>query len=65
MFKAILFDFDGTLLDSDQMIFEAFKILYQKYKPEVDADFSHTLTFWWLSKRLKVLDVDTRKPNVR
>lgn len=45
MFKAILFDFDGTLLDSDQMIFEAFKILYQKYKPEVDADFSHTLTF--------------------
>ncbi len=45
MFKAILFDFDGTLLDSDQMIFEAFKILYQKYKPETQADFTHTLTF--------------------
>lgn len=33
-YKLYLFDLDGTLLDSDQMIIESFHYLYKKYKPE-------------------------------
>ncbi len=33
-YKLYLFDLDGTLLDSDQMIIETFHYLYRKYKPE-------------------------------
>ena len=33
-YKLYLFDLDGTLLDSDQMIIETFHYLYKKYKPE-------------------------------
>ena len=33
MYGLILFDLDGTLLDSDQMIIETFKELYPLYRP--------------------------------
>ena len=33
-YKLYLFDLDGTLLDSDQMIIETFHYLYKKYKPK-------------------------------
>ena len=35
-YKLYLFDLDGTLFDSDQMLVETFHYLYKKYKP---ADF--------------------------
>lgn len=34
MIKAIIFDFDGTLLDTDLLIKEAYKYLFKKYRPE-------------------------------
>ncbi len=34
MIKAILFDFDGTLLDTDSLIKEAYKYLFKKYKAD-------------------------------
>ncbi len=34
MIKAILFDFDGTLLDTDRLIKEAYKCLFKKYKKD-------------------------------
>ena len=33
-YKLYLFDLDGTLLDSDPMLFETFHYLYKKFKPE-------------------------------
>ena len=33
-YKLYLFDLDGTLLDSDQMIIETFHYLYKVYKPK-------------------------------
>ena len=33
-YKLYLFDLDGTLLDSDQMLVETFHYLYKKYKPK-------------------------------
>ena len=33
-YKLYLFDLDGTLLDSDQMLIETFRDLYKKYKPK-------------------------------
>ena len=32
MYKLVLFDFDGTILDSDQMLYETFKELHKMYK---------------------------------
>lgn len=32
-YKLYLFDLDGTLIDSDQMLIETFKELYAKYRP--------------------------------
>ena len=33
-YKLYLFDLDGTLLDSDQMLIETFHYLYKKFKPK-------------------------------
>ena len=33
-YKLYLFDLDGTLLDSDPMLFETFRYLYKVYKPK-------------------------------
>ena len=33
-YKLYLFDLDGTLLDSDQMLIETFRDLYKIYKPK-------------------------------
>ena len=41
-----MFDLDGTLLDSDQMIIETFHYLYKKYKPaDFKVDEAKLLTF--------------------
>ena len=45
MYKLILFDFDGTLLDSDQMLVVTFKQLYGKYRPNYNPGIEHVLTF--------------------
>lgn len=45
MLKAIIFDFDGTLLDSDKMIVETFRQLYGIFKPNVDPDLDRFLSF--------------------
>lgn len=45
-YKLYLFDLDGTLLDSDQMIIETFHYLYKKYKPaDFKVDEAKLLTF--------------------
>ena len=43
--KLILFDFDGTLLDSDQMIVVTFQQLYALYKKDNIFDLKKVLTF--------------------
>ena len=43
--KLILFDFDGTLLDSDQMIVVTFQQLYELYKKDNIFDLKKVLTF--------------------
>ena len=45
MYQLILFDFDGTLLDSDQMLVVTFQQLYAKYKPGFDPGIDHVLAF--------------------
>ena len=45
MYKLFLFDFDGTILDSDQMIVVTFKQLYDKYRGGKQAPLEHVLTF--------------------
>ena len=45
MYDLILFDLDGTLLDSDQMIIETFKELYPLYRPGYFPSVEHILSF--------------------
>ena len=45
MYDLILFDLDGTLLDSDQMIIETFKELYPLYRPGYFPSIEHILSF--------------------
>lgn len=45
MYKLFLFDFDGTLLDSDKMILVTFLELYAKYRPNYHPGNEHMLTF--------------------
>lgn len=45
MIKAVIFDFDGTLLDSDKMIVATFEELYKIYKPTLKPEYDHLLTF--------------------
>lgn len=45
MYDLILFDLDGTLLDSDQMIIETFKELYPIYRPNYHPSIEHILSF--------------------
>ncbi len=45
MYDLILFDLDGTLLDSDQMIIETFKELYPIYRPNYNPSIEHILSF--------------------
>ncbi len=44
-YKLYLFDFDGTLIDSDPMIEACFKALYNKYKPLEKIDKRKLLSF--------------------
>ena len=34
--KAVLFDLDGTLLDTDELIWAGYRYVFQKYRPEYD-----------------------------
>ncbi len=45
MIKSVIFDFDGTLLDSDKMIVVTFEELYKIYKPTVIPKYEHLLSF--------------------
>lgn len=45
MYDLVLFDLDGTLLDSDQMIIETFKELYPLYRPGYQPSIEHILSF--------------------
>ena len=44
-YKLYLFDLDGTLIDSDQMIIETFRELYKKYRPDFNPLDSHIRQF--------------------
>ena len=62
MYKLYLFDFDGTLIDSDPLVEQIFKELYQKYKPNEVITKEKLLTFSGppikdtLSKEFPLLD---------
>lgn len=45
MYKLFLFDFDGTLLNSDPMLKVTFEELYKKFKPDFHPDDSHYFEF--------------------
>ena len=45
MYDLILFDLDGTLLDSDRMIIETFRELYPLYRPGFYPSDEHILSF--------------------
>lgn len=45
MFDLVLFDYDGTTLDSDEMIIVTFIELYKKYRPTYVATIEHMMTF--------------------
>ena len=38
MIKLVLFDLDGTLIQSTELIMEAFRVTFKKYFPEVNVD---------------------------
>lgn len=38
MIKLVLFDLDGTLIKSTELIMEAFRVTFKKYFPEVDVE---------------------------
>ena len=44
-YKLYLFDLDGTLIDSDQMLIETFKELYTKYRPGYQPDDDYVRQF--------------------
>ncbi len=44
-YKLYLFDLDGTLLNSDEMLRVTFHTLYKMYKPEYKINDEHILTF--------------------
>ena len=45
MFDLVLFDYDGTTLDSDGMLVATFIELYRKYRPDYVATIEHMMTF--------------------
>lgn len=45
MLKLLIFDLDGTLLDSDLLIVESWVRLYQKFRPDYKPRLSKILTF--------------------
>ena len=45
MFKLVLFDFDGTTLDSDNMLVATFFDLFKKYYPNKEFTIEHILAF--------------------
>ncbi|MFA5686519.1 MAG: HAD-IA family hydrolase [Bacilli bacterium] len=45
MFELILFDLDGTILDSDQMLVETFYELYEMYRPDFKPSRQYVLQF--------------------
>ena len=44
-YKLYLFDLDGTLIDSDQMLIATFRELYAKYRPGFNPDDSYIRLF--------------------
>ena len=45
MYRLVLFDLDGTLLNSDRMIIETFRELYSLYRPDYHPSDDYILTF--------------------
>ncbi len=45
MYKLVLFDFDGTLLDSDMMLLKTFEELYAIHRPNETITFDKTVSF--------------------
>ena len=45
MYKLVLFDFDGTTLDSDMMLLKTFEELYALYKPNETVTLEKAITF--------------------
>ena len=45
MYKLVLFDFDGTTLDSDMMLLKTFEELYSLYKPNETISMDKVISF--------------------
>lgn len=45
MYKLYIFDLDGTLIDSDEMLRVSLLEMYKKYRPEFDVPNGHTTQF--------------------
>ena len=45
MYKLYIFDLDGTLIDSDEMLRVSLLEMYKKYRPDFDVPDGHTVSF--------------------
>ncbi len=44
-YKLVLFDLDGTLIDTDKLIFMGYYHMFQKYRPDYKVNFDEMLSF--------------------
>ncbi|MEG1565421.1 MAG: HAD hydrolase-like protein, partial [Bacilli bacterium] len=44
-YKLLIFDVDGTLADTDKMLIETYRTLYELYSPNVKLDESKVIGF--------------------
>lgn len=45
MIKAILFDLDGTLIDTDELVMESYRHLFRKFRPDYHPNRTELLSF--------------------
>ena len=44
-FELVLFDLDGTLIDTDKLIFMSYRHVFNKYRPDYKLTFEEVISF--------------------